>query len=127
MYYQATWAPLNNGAKGDEEQKLVWLSQIWRERTGMMMMRLNSWSDVEEEESCLFILPIRISLTQLSNRIAKEINSFSVLVSSHTVSLSLMELDIFSKQHTIPSLHFTHFFSTFNESGVGMGIERRHC
>lgn len=81
------------GLKGDEEQKLAWLSQIWRGRLEVTM-RLECWSDVEEEESCLFILSIRISLTHLSNRIAKEINSFNVLVSSHTASLSLMELEI---------------------------------
>lgn len=45
-------------------------------------------------ESCLFILSVRISLTQLSNGIAKEINSFNVFFSFHTASLSLMELEI---------------------------------
>lgn len=49
-----------------------------------MMMRLECWSDVEEEEPCLFILSICISLTQLSDGVG----------SSHAASLSLMELEI---------------------------------
>lgn len=57
-------------------------------------MRLECCSDVEEEESCLFILSIRISLNQLSNGIAKEITCFNMLVSYQPASLSLMELEI---------------------------------
>lgn len=65
------------GLKGDEEQKLARFSQIWQGRLEMTK-RLECWADVEEEESCLFILSIRISLTQLSNGIGKEYGCFNI-------------------------------------------------
>lgn len=68
MYYQGSRVPLNQGLKGDEEQKLAWVSWVWRHLAERleMMIRLECWSDVEEEP-CLPIFSLHLSLTQLFN------------------------------------------------------------
>lgn len=75
------------------------------------------------------LFSICISLIQLSNGIAKEINCFNVLVSSHTASLSLMELEIVLNSKAV-SPNLWHIVKEEIYTSVeqdSMVIERRHC